>query len=106
MSKVTIFYYQKTPCNLPIKTYFVHESNLYTKIYKYSTIEVENIVSVLDKNFKLFNGDENPLYDEKFQKKIIKRYTHSSMSVGDIIRIDLDYYLVTDFGFSLVDIDY
>ena len=63
--------------------------------------------------FKLFNSDENPLLNNESQKIIKYYFSHTTLSIGDIIKLNEQIFMVTHtgfqdisdkFDFSLVDI--
>lgn len=60
----------------------------------------EGDLEVCDELFRLFNSDKNPLLNK--QNFIRENKTHVSMSVGDIIFIDDDYYICRTMGFTML----
>lgn len=64
--------------------------------------KIENPIEYLNRLWELFNSDDNPLSDKKFEE-IEKLHTHTSMSVGDAIKIDDTYYVVSGSGFRKLD---
>src|SRR5581483_1584588 len=54
--------------------------------------------------FELFNSDDNPLTNESCQDFLCKHKLHTSMSVGDMIRRDDDYYVVAGIGFQKLNV--
>lgn len=57
--------------------------------------------NILNDLFELFNSEtENPLSSIEYQNKIKQYHTHTSMSVGDIIKLNNDYYVVAIRGFT------
>jgi len=56
---------------------------------------------ILDKVFKLMNQDNtNPMTRPEMQEWIRKNTTHTSMSVGDVIKVDNKYYVCKDIGWK------
>lgn len=55
--------------------------------------------------YSMFNDYEiNPLSDENNGQNVIKStHTHTSMSVGDIIQLDKDFYIVAGAGFDKIE---
>ncbi|AGD92926.1 hypothetical protein LBA_01008 [Megavirus lba] len=107
MSQIEIYYYQRKNADSEIYS-FIYSLKHYVKIYSYVTNEKlcdQYVIEHLDDVFKRFNNDDNPLYQKDLQKKVKKYHTHTSMSVDDIIKIDDMYFLVTDFGFEVIDLD-
>lgn len=78
----------------------------YVKVYYIDDVLVnsknENIKNILEEYFALFNSEENPLTDK--QNEIIQWNTHTSMNVGDIIKIGNIYYMVSYMGFNQLKI--
>lgn len=78
----------------------------HVRIYKYETlIEDETLINdkiyaYLEGLFMRFNSEDNPLSASEYQKKIKKFLSHTSMSVGDVVQIDDDYYVVAGVGFK------
>ena len=62
----------------------------------------KDLFNFFDTLFKRFNSDDNPLTHPILQKMIAKNGLHTSMSVGDIIKFNNDYYCVTGMGFKKV----
>ncbi|AVG46677.1 hypothetical protein [Acanthamoeba polyphaga mimivirus] len=105
MSQIEIYYYQRKNIESEIYT-FIHSSKRYVKIFSYTTNEKlrdHYVIEHLDDVFKRFNNDDNPLYEKKLQKQVKKYHTHTSISVDDIIKIDDSYFMITDFGFDVLD---
>lgn len=67
-----------------------------------ATISTDNIFEYLEELFTLFNSDDNPLSTTECQKFIRENKSHTSMSVGDVISIDGDYYIVDGMGFKSI----
>lgn len=65
------------------------------------TVE-KSINEFLESLFELFNSENNPLTNKKMQKHIIKNKLHTSMSMGDVIKIMDMYYYVANFGFKTI----
>jgi hypothetical protein len=113
--KVEIFYYSfnkeqevkaliiKLFNNIVTKEEF---KNYYMKIYEMDippNINIENEKSMhtyCETINHLFNCDENPLCKPELQKQIYENKLHTSMSVGDIIKINDHYFGVSSFGFK------
>lgn len=72
----------------------------YFKIYEFNKNENVTIDSYLDELFALFNNDENPLSEKYYQEIIINNKLHTSMSMGDVIKINNEYYIVCGIGFK------
>ena len=73
----------------------------YECIYSYtSNIQVNDIDIYLEHIFELFNSDNNPLSAPKYQTIIKNLKAHTSMSVGDVIQVDDNYYVVDGLGFK------
>ena len=87
----------------------------YKCVYEYEIDKVDNVGLFLEEIFEQFNvraypdGDSdndidlNPLCDAKYQKLIKEYKTHTSMSIGDIICLDDDYYVVQPMGFNKME---
>jgi hypothetical protein len=54
----------------------------------------------LESLFRLFNSEDNPLV--QVGELIQECQTHTSMSVGDVISYDGEFYLVMGIGFKLI----
>ncbi|AZL89600.1 hypothetical protein QKC54_gp0925 [Megavirus baoshan] len=107
MSRIEIYYYQRKNTECEIYS-FIHSTKHYIKIFSYDTNEKlfgQHIIEHLDDVFEKFNNYHNPLNKKELQKKVKKYHTHTSMSVDDIIKIDDSYFLVTDFGFDVIDLN-
>ena len=72
-----------------------------------------NVNMYLQNIFKLFNSEENPLLNDESQKIIKYYFSHTSLSIGDIIKLNQEIFMVTHtgfeniskkFDFSLVDV--
>jgi len=78
----------------------IFENNYY-KIYEDEANDTSG--EILETLFIRFNSDQNPLSAESYQDEIIKNKLHTSMFVGDVIKIDDKYYIVANLGFSSLD---
>nr|WBF70319.1 hypothetical protein [Megavirus caiporensis] len=107
MSQIEIYYYQRKNADSELYS-FIYLSKHYVKIYSYMTDEKlhdQDVIKHLGHIFKRFNNDNNPLYQKDLQKRVKKYHTHTSISVDDIIKINDKYFMVTDFGFEVIDLD-
>lgn len=59
-----------------------------------------SLYEYLESLFALFNSEDNPLCSEDSQDYIIKNKLHTSMSIGDIIKINDKSYCASTFGFT------
>lgn len=57
----------------------------------------EDIFGILEDIFREFNSDNNPLVNH--QEYIRNNDSHTSMSVGDLIKLDDRLYIVASMGF-------
>jgi hypothetical protein len=83
------------------KDYF-HDTN-YACVYEIPHVKTNTEVEkykYFESLFQLFNSEENPLSLK--QEMIGKNHTHTSMSVGDIISYEGEFYLITGNGFKLI----
>lgn len=111
-SKIEIYYlcYENTPSSFVIKQYIkVNVSNDEFKKYYIKVFENECddnlkenkiIFKHLESLFSLFNFEKNPLINDDSQKFIINNKLHTSMSIGDIIKINEQYYCCAAMGFE------
>lgn len=57
--------------------------------------------------FALFNGEENPLQTAERQQFIVKNRLHTSMSLGDVIRIkegsEMKTWMAWTYGFKPIE---
>jgi hypothetical protein len=57
----------------------------------------------LNSYFELFNSEKNPLSSIEKQKYIRDNKLHTSMSVGDIININNEYWICCGIGWKKLD---
>ncbi|QKF94520.1 hypothetical protein QKU48_gp1062 [Fadolivirus algeromassiliense] len=80
----------------------------YMKIYELdipNNINIDNEESLhkyLEELFSLFNSEQNPLSTTDLQEKIKINKLHTSMSMGDVVKIMNNYYFVSGFGFKKI----
>jgi hypothetical protein len=75
----------------------------YVNVYELSNVILDNNVeNYLEDLFKLFNSGDNPLCSNEKQSLIQKSKSHTSMSVGDVVCIDENYYMVCPTGFKKI----
>lgn len=60
------------------------------------------IMDYIENLFFTFNSDNNPLSSPNIQKKLKEFNSHTSMSMGDIVQINNDYYMVAGVGFNKI----
>ena len=72
----------------------------YVEVYSLNEEILTSIESFLDMIFSRFNDESNPLSTKECQEKIKEKNSHTSMTVGDIIKIDNEYYIVASMGFK------
>ena len=64
--------------------------------------EEDNPYKVLERIFSLYNTDtgetKNPLLYPKEHEFVIKNKTHTSMSIGDVVQINEQFYVCEDEG--------
>lgn len=70
--------------------------SIYT--FEHEFQKTDNITEFIENLFHRFNSDENPLSTKEYQDKIEALQAHTSMSMGDIIKIDDVYYIVDGVG--------
>lgn len=63
---------------------------------------VTEIDQYLNSLFELFNSEHNPLCRQKYQNLIKNLNSHTTMGVGDVVRINDQYYIVASFGFEKI----
>jgi hypothetical protein len=85
-----------------VKIYY-YSSKYYVCLYEFRTDIKEEIMIFLEKLFARFNSEENPLCAPKYQEKIKSFLSHTSMSVGDVVQIDNDYYVINGIGFKKLE---
>ena len=76
--------------------------NYYYCIYEYVADNKETFL-ILDDIFELFNSDNNPLSNPGIQGIIFQYKLHTSMSIGDIIKLNDEYYVVRSSGFMKIE---
>ena len=112
-NKVEIYYTSiKTPqsfmSQLQINPVITMEdlNNYYLMVYDSDiSIKANNekeLFKFFDSLFKQFNSEDNPLTHPTLQKMIAKHKSHTSMSVGDIIKFNNNYYCVAGLGYTKV----
>ncbi|KKN93741.1 hypothetical protein LCGC14_0195740 [marine sediment metagenome] len=57
---------------------------------------------ILEYYFELFNNENNPLATDDKQALLIKYKSHTSMSVGDIIKFNDEYHYCKGMGWKLL----
>lgn len=90
-TKLDIFFYGKINMNY-IDRYYV---NVFNEIISTSLEDEE----LLEELFEKFNSEDNPLQSEEKQRMIGENNSHTSMSVGDVIKLNDQYYSVGKSGF-------
>ena len=112
MPRVKIYYYclgqmtTKEFCRISLLTKVKIEdlNKYYLCLYTFETDDtINNTVEYLENLFKKFNSNENPLSNEEYQTKIKESKCHTSMSTGDVIQIDDDFYVVGGTGFKKIN---
>ena len=83
--------------------------NYYVKVYELdiplnvNIDDISSLINYFDRLFELFNSEKNPLsIDPEIQNKIKENKSHTSMSPGDVIKINDSYYYVAGFGFQKI----
>lgn len=80
----------------------------YMKIYETiipSNINTEDEKSVdeyLESLYNIFNSEKNPLSSPFYQRIIKNNKLHTSMSMGDVIKVGTNYYYGAGFGFHKI----
>lgn len=103
--EITIYYYKKLNPNIyfqkELKKLFSDnfmENYVHMISYLENAKETDNKI-LANKIFFKFNSDNNPLSSDEYQRFIIENRLHTSMSVGDIIEINKNKYVVLEIGF-------
>lgn len=69
--------------------------------------DYDNDIQILEKIFVILNGPENPLSRKKKQewiKENLQPDPHTSMSIGDIVKVDDTYYICNDVGWDEIEV--
>lgn len=118
-NKMEIYYYclhKNTPQDFIANLFFNQSQKItkdeftkyYVKVFETNVPLSQNLNDEKSKNrylqslFEIFNSEENPLAFEKYQKIIRENNSHTSMSVGDMIKLNDILYRVSGFGFTEV----
>lgn len=109
-SEVKIFYFTDNTLKSGDALDIMFYGNVDIKMIEESYVEVyssmdevgDDIFIYLEKMFEKFNNDENPLSGVDQQNKISYLNTHTSMSVGDVVKINDTYYVAKGTGFSKI----
>jgi len=86
------------PTKITKEEFDKYYASIYT--FQHEFQETDNISDFLENLFHRFNSEENPLSTKEYQDKIEKLQAHTSMSMGDIIKINDAYYMVDGNGFK------
>lgn len=113
MTQIQIFYstdkiYEDYSMVLLGKVNITHIDSCYTNIFNETNSIVLNNEDetdcLLENLFVRFNStDVNPLQSEEAQKMIKQNKTHTSMSLGDIIKLNDKYYMLGMLGFQKLE---
>jgi len=83
--------------------------NYYVKIYEMdippnvNPDDLSSLIKYFDQLYRLFNSENNPLSNNpEIQNMIKDAKSHTSMSPGDIIKINDAHYYVAGFGFQKI----
>lgn len=91
--KHDIFFYGKPKISY-LDKYYVNVFNETTSVNN------KDIHCLLEGLFARFNSEENPLSSEEKQKLIREHNTHTSMSLGDVVKVNDKYYVAAQIGFQ------
>jgi hypothetical protein len=85
---------------VPMELYVkVYEDEL-KKMFKIAKmIGYCHILEILQSIYNYYNGDKNPLIAISAKAFVNKHHIHTTMTIGDMIQIDDDTYIMTGEGF-------
>lgn len=106
LQAISMNFLNSGPINLTFKDFNKYYKKVHDNIVSADVDlnDEESIHSHLQKLFELYNSNVNPLSDKKNQDSLVKNEMHTSMSVGDIIKIKESYYAACMRGFSKINI--
>ncbi|ARF12179.1 hypothetical protein Klosneuvirus_3_314 [Klosneuvirus KNV1] len=84
------------PTKITKEEFNKYYASIYT--FQHEFQETDNVNEFLENLFHRFNSDENPLATKEYQDKIEKLQAHTSMSMGDVIKINDTHYIVDGIG--------
>jgi len=109
-SNVTIFYPAKSKMTENKFALIMLGMHVPTKgdLASYITVDqfkakIDDTRSYLESLFQKYNSKENPLSCKEKQKLIRESNSYTSMSVGSIVKINDEYWVVKGFGWEKIE---